>query len=84
MKRSLAWRAPSGFPLDGAVLCFVEWLVSVHMHYRAELRRQLMRFDELASYGLFAAQVDAADLYFKQSAACLCGYRNSSPHKSVR
>ena len=63
---------------------FCRMLVSVHMHYQAELRRQLMRFDELASYGLFAAQVDAADLYFKQSAACLCGYRNSSPHKSVR
>ena len=54
------------------------------MHYQAELRRQLMQFDELAIYGLFAAQVDAADLYFKQSAACLCGYRNSSPHKGVR
>jgi hypothetical protein len=63
---------------------FCRMLVSVHMHYQAELRWQLMRCDELANYGLFAAQVDAADLYFKQSATCLCGYRNSSPHKGVR
>jgi len=74
MERSLAWRAPSGFPLDGAVLLFCRMLLSVHMHYRAELRRQLMRFDEMAaSHGLFTAQIDDADLYFRQSAACLCG-----------
>jgi len=35
------------------------------MHYRAELRRQLMRFDELASYGLFSAQVDARRSLFQ-------------------
>ena len=63
---------------------FVDVGKRTYRHYQAELRRQLKQFDELTSHGLFAAQVDAADLYFKQPAACLCGYRNSSPHKGVR
>jgi hypothetical protein len=41
------------------------------MHYQAELRRQLMRIRRIGQ--LWAAQVDAAGLYFKQSAARLCG-----------
>jgi hypothetical protein len=30
---------------------------------------------------LLPKHTDTADLYFKQTVACLCGYRNSSPHK---
>jgi hypothetical protein len=32
---------------------------------------------------LLPEQADAADLYFKQTVVCPCGYRDSSPHKSI-
>ena len=63
-----AWHAPSGFPLDGAVVSVCWMLVTVYRDDQAELRRLLTQSDELAGSQVhFSPEpVDAGDLYFKQ------------------
>jgi hypothetical protein len=57
-------------------------LCGVFGDYIRTIRLNCDGFDELPVIRFATHQ--AGDLYFKKSVACLCGYRNSSPHKGVR